>query len=173
MEIKHKIFIEHLNNWFLETGSYAGDGVQAALDVGFKNIISFDCSDYNHKLCQKRFQDKPDVVLVLGDSALELFQYIELINEPITFWLDAHWSGEGSPTGLVKNPLLYELNQIRRHQINTHTVIIDDVRLWRGEAWVRDFAIENVIDVLLAINPNYKISYADGTEPNDVLIASI
>lgn len=174
MEVKHNVFRNYLNNWFVETGSYAGDGVQSALDAGFKNIISFDVAEYNYNLCVNRFSGHGNnVMFVLADSALDLWRYIDQIQEPITFWLDAHWSGEGSPSGLVKNPLLYELNQIRRHAIKTHTILIDDVRCWRGETWARDFSLENVIDTLLAINPAYKIGYVDGSEPNDVLTATI
>lgn len=173
MEPKHLSFFNYPNKWFVETGSYAGDAVQAALEAGFKNIISFDVFEHNYNLCMERFKDRQEnIVFVLGDSATDLYKYINPIDDTITFWLDAHWSGEGSPAGLVKNPLLYELNQIRQHHVNTHTILIDDVRCWRGLSWSRDFSLENLVDTLKAINPKYFISYADGTEPGDVLIAS-
>ena len=40
MPSKKENFQKYLNNYFIETGSFVGDGVQQALDAGYKNIIS-------------------------------------------------------------------------------------------------------------------------------------
>lgn len=173
MELKHQEFKNHLNDIFFETGSYAGDGIQAALDAGFNMVYSMEVNPPNYEECLERFKDNINVYLFQGDSSCDLYEAIRGINTPITFWLDAHYSGEGSAMGLVKYPLLYELNQIRRHHLNTHTIMIDDMRCWRGFNPARDHDDNNIIDTIMAINPRYKIKYVDGTEPNDVLIAYI
>jgi hypothetical protein len=173
MELKYQCFKNHINIYFVETGSYAGDGVQAALDYGFENIISIEVNPPNFEECLNRFKDIPNVRLIKGDSATNLFSIIKFINRPITFWLDAHYSGENSPIGIVKMPLLYELDQIRKHHIKNHTIIIDDVREWKGVSPLRDFQLEDIINSLKSINPNYHIICVDGTEKEDVLIATI
>ena len=173
MELKYKEFKNHLNHVFFETGSYSGNGVQAALDSGFKEIFSMEINPPNYKECMERFSGVNNVAIIHGDSCVDLFDVIKHIELPITFWLDAHYSGEGSPKGHVKYPLLYELNQIRKHPIKTHTIIIDDMRCWRGFNPARDHDDTNIIDTIMAINKDYKITYVDGTDKNDVLIASL
>jgi hypothetical protein len=173
MELKHEVFRRFPNQWFVETGTYAGDGVQAALDAGFPHVISMDVDEANYNRALERFKDDPRVELHLADSAIKLYDIIKNIKEPITFWLDAHWSGEGSPQGIVPIPLLYELSQIKKHPIPTHTILIDDMRCWRGITHIRDFEEEHLLVMINSINGWYKIEYADGTESNDVLIAHV
>jgi hypothetical protein len=172
MELKHQCFKEHINPWFVETGSYMGNAIQAALDCGFANIISIDIDQQNYDQCVERFKDYPNVKMILGDSALCLFEAVCHIEEPITFWLDAHYSGEETPYGLVKNPLLYELQQIVMGRAFRDTIIIDDIRLLYGPSPDRDFSFSHLNAYLRYINIDFKITYADGTEPGDVLIAT-
>ena len=171
MERKHECFKEHVNPWFVETGSYMGDAVQAALDFGFPNIISIDIDESNHNQCIERFKNHLNVNLILGDSALCLFEAICHIEGPITFWLDAHYSGDETPRGIVKNPLLYELHQIASGRSFIDTIIIDDIRLLSGTSPDRDFSFSHLNAYLRYVNIDFKITYADGTEPGDVLIA--
>jgi hypothetical protein len=173
MELKHECFRDYINPVFFETGSYAGDGIAAAIEAGFESIMSMEVNPPNYNECCDRFMNNDNVYLFLGDSCKDLWDIISHIKCNITFWLDAHYSGEGSPKGLVKYPLLYELNQIRQHPIKTHTIIIDDMRCWRGFNPDRDHDDLNIIDTIMAINPDYKIRYVDGTEKDDVLIAYV
>jgi hypothetical protein len=179
MELKHQCFKDYLNPYFIETGSYCGDGIQAALDSGFEHIISIEVNEYNYNECVKRFKDNPKVKLIHGDSALILGDVIKDIHEPITFWLDAHYSSLESEIGLVKNPLLYELNHIYRHSdtdffaFDFPTIIIDDVRLLKGINSDRDFELINVIQIIRNIDFSYNIEFIDGTEEDDILIATI
>lgn len=170
MELKHQCFKDYLNPYFVETGSYCGDGIQAALDSGFEHIISIEVNEYNYNECVKRFKDNPKVKLIHGDSALILGDVIKDIHEPITFWLDAHYSTLESEIGLVKNPLLYELNHIISNVQWFPTIIIDDVRLLTGISPNRDFELENVIQT---VKPMYNIKFIDGTEKNDILIVTV
>jgi hypothetical protein len=173
MEKKYECFKDHLNPWFVETGSYAGDGIEAALKSGFEHIISMEINETNFMECTGLFEDNSNVILFNDDSALFLLRAINMIQTRITFWLDAHFSGADGQTGLVKYPILYELAQIKQHHRKDHTIIVDDVRLWEGVSAERDFSLEDIINSLMSINPDYKITYADGTEPNDILIASL
>jgi hypothetical protein len=74
-------------------------------------------------------------------------------------------------------PLLKELALIGRHRIKTHTILIDDVRLFgtKGPEDWSGVTLDKVIDKLKSINRNYSIHYENGIEwaQNDVLVAEI
>jgi len=104
----------------------------------------------------------------------DLFGIIEPIKKPITFWLDSHWSGTPD-VGCDKEticPILYELQQIKRHPIKTHTIMIDDIRLMDNIHF--PVTVEEIVAHIFEINPNYKISpYDDEYALGDVLVACI
>ena len=50
------------------------------------------------------------------------------ISEPITFWLDGHWSAGDTAQGDTNTPLLQELVEISNHHIKNHTILVDDIR---------------------------------------------
>ena len=89
-----QLFKEYKQNCktFVETGSYAGDGIQKALDADYENVISIELSQRYVKECMMRFDGQENVEIVEGDSADILFPTIENINERILFWLDGHYS---------------------------------------------------------------------------------
>ena len=121
------------NNIFLETGSYLGDGIQKAIECGYEKIISIECKKEYHELCKEKFINNSNVELILGDSSKVLSSVVSSINEPITFWLDAHymWNDPNQDInehpGRGKIPLIEELEQIKNHPIKSHTLLIDDL----------------------------------------------
>ena len=169
------------NNVFVETGAYIGDGIQLACDSGFKQIISIEIAPQFCEQCAKRFINDKRVRIVMGDSADILGNVINEINEPITFWLDGHYSGGNLPTGKYLSPLIQELEWIKQHPIKTHTILIDDVRCWRdmNNIYHNDFNVECLISKVKEINPDYKVAFIDGIQtfgevlPNDILVATI
>lgn len=100
---------------------------------------------------------------------------IKDINQPITFWLDAHIFPPRTDGG--KNcPLIEELDQIKRHPIKTHTILIDDMHC-AGTAAFDFLTKEDLIQKIHEINPEYKIRYIpggnDGEYPENVMVAII
>jgi hypothetical protein len=168
------------NNYFLETGTHTGGGVQVAQYVGFQHIISIDIDEVFYKASKKLFaESESDIRLYLGDSAIILPEIINKIKEPITFWLDGHVSTR-MVVGVIEVPLLIELDIIAEHPIKTHTILIDDRRMmgkiektdkpW-SHVW-ENVTEEKVIKKLLEINPNYKIIYEDSVNAkNDIIVA--
>lgn len=164
-----------------------GGGVQRALEAGFKKVISIEISEKYFNYSFNRFADNNRVSLFLGDSLKVLPWIIEPINEPITFFLDGHFFSQ-SPAivdnhqlAAIEVPLLQELEIIKEHPIKTHTILIDDRRVFGqtnipGEI-VKDwgkFSEDLVIHYILDINPKYKISYMDSANGNnDILVAEI
>jgi hypothetical protein len=169
-----EVFHHHLKRVFVETGSYQGDGIQNALDAGFEEIYSIELSPRWFNYCTDRFQNNPHVHLYLGDSSTVLRMVLEEIDEPATFWLDGHCS-LGNPLtakGDRNSPILEELDLIGNHGIKTHTLLIDDVRLFGSDEF--DYVDKNeIIEAVKKINPDYRIYYEDGYVRNDVLVAEI
>ena len=161
---------------FVETGTFGGDGIQKALDAGFTEIHSLDIDVGQIRNVRKRFKDNPNVHLYLKDSSYQLWEVIEKINEPVTFWLDAH-NGFPDPNSKQKNtPLIEELEQIKWHPIKNHTIMIDDLHCC-GTLLFDFLTREDIVKKVLEINPNYKISFVpggnDGEYPINVLVAEV
>lgn len=169
--ITTEVFQKYPNPIFVETGSFNGDGIDKALEAGFREIHSIELSPTLYHYCCQRFEGNPHVHLYLGDSSKVLKKVLSKINRPITFWLDGHYSWAGTARGDTNTPLLNELAIIARHPIKTHTILINDVR----QFGTIEFDFIEKMDAVLAlkkINPDYKISYENGYIPNDVLVAS-
>jgi hypothetical protein len=145
---------------FIETGCAGGDGIRAALGVGFKSVISIELDHVCVELARVRFAAAP-VTILHGDSVRILPQVLAELEEPATIWLDAHPKG-GSP-------VLVELRLLAMSHIRCHTILIDDRRLMHGE-W-RDVTEGAVRQALLEVNPQYTISTVGGYIPDDIIVA--
>lgn len=156
---------------FIETGSYLGDGIQAALDAGYSKVVSIELIMYYHNRVKERFKNNPKVRLVQGDSALWLSEVISAYNEPLTFWLDGHPCAANTAKGVCDFPILKELQHIQNHPIKEHVIMIDAVRYWKSLN--QRVYLASVSATLRRINPNYGLSYLDGYEPNDILLAKV
>jgi len=159
----------------VESGSFWGDGIQTALDAGFKTIYSYEICNTNYNICRNRFANNSNINLYLKSST-KMFDEISQINEPITFWLDGHYSGlNTSYDEETFYPLKTELEIIAKHPIKTHTILIDDRRLLietkENDPNSIGFSEQEIIKKLLEINPAYKIEFIDGAIENDVILA--
>lgn len=174
--MKHN-FLPYTNNpIFIETGSYGGDGIVAAINAGFKEIHSIELSQFYYNLCKERYTQS-NVHLYNGDTVDVLPDILKTINDPCTFWLDAHWCDPNTSVGKYVVPLIQELEIIATHPIKSHTILIDDCRLIRDKnsEWKDSFlyTMEELEGTILQINPNYRIAYIDGFAKNDILVAQV
>lgn len=163
--------IEKYTEVFIETGTFWGDGVQFALDSGYTKVVSIELFDKYFHIGTQRFAYNPNVKIVHGDSGLILGEVIKDFNEPITFWLDGHFSGEGTAFGIKEMPLLEELAHIKSHSIKTHTILIDDVKCWKNHDTQLNF--DSVINAITSINPNYSFYTMDSSIKDDILVCKI
>ncbi len=162
---------------FVETGTYGGDGIQLALEAGFEVIYSIDINPIAIKDSRNRFANHQNVHIHKKDSSFELFDVIAHIDEPVTFWLDAH---NGFPdqnaVGVKNTPLMEELEQIKQHPIKTHTILIDDLHCC-GTLLFDYLTLDDIIEKVLEVNPDYIIDFVpggdDGEYPNNILVAYI
>ncbi len=70
------------------------------------------------------------LTLINGDSAVELKNVLDNLNEPACFWLDAHSGAQQYAKGIEDVPLIAELNHIKNHHIKDHIIAIDDAHLF-------------------------------------------
>jgi hypothetical protein len=161
------VFSKYPNKYYVETGTCTGGSVMKALEAGFSVIRSVELSDYFYEYSSKQFLGNDRVKLYHGDSTLMLWDMIEDINEPITFFLDGHPSGgKTANNGTGVPELLKELEQIARHPIKTHTILIDD---YSG------YSPLNLQGIMKEINPDYKFAFDTYQElyPGDMLTATL
>jgi len=173
--MKHD-FKPYLSPIFIETGSYIGDGIKAALNAGFERVISIELSEYYYIYCREKIRDER-VTLLHGDSILVLPQVLKDIKERCTFWLDGHFMTDPrTGSGIKIVPLWEELQVIAKHHIKNHTILIDDIRLLRTHTaeWTHlEYCVCDIEELIHSINPEYKISYDHGVEMDDILIAQV
>ncbi len=154
-----RLFARYPNPVLVETGTWHGDGVAAALEAGFPCVYSIELSEMLYARACDRFHGDPRVTLYVGQSNVWLPEVLDLIDGPATFWLDAHYSAGDTARGDVFCPILDELALIARHPVKTHTLLIDDLRLFGpGEFGV---SYEQLHSALMDINPTYVLTYAD------------
>jgi len=164
-------------NTFIETGSLSGWTLFLAKEFGFTDIRGIELHPDWVKYCKDRFKDDPSIKIYEGESPDVLRELCTALTQTATFWLDAHSSGPDLPGGKYGGcPLVQELEAINLSPCKDHVLFIDDVRLFNTHEW--DFlAKEKVIEAIYNINPNYKISYVDGSEDgtfaNDILLATV
>ncbi len=156
---------------FIETGTLYGDTVDLMKDT-FDSIHSIEINQQLYLNAVNKYNNDKNVFLWLGDSPDIIPQILKMVNDPAVFWLDGHASGP-LPGGKYGGcPLIQELMAIKNHFINTHTIFIDDVRLFGSAEW--SFVTkQQVLDILFDINHGYIVEYLDGEIENDVLVAYV
>lgn len=157
---------------FIETGTYLGDTVKLALHANYTTVHTIELNESLAKRAIELFKDNSAVKVWKGDSIDCLEKIVNNLTEPATFWLDAHASGplSGGKTG--GGPVVDELKIISKSPIKTHTIFIDDRRLFGSAEW--SFTREDdAMDTLRKINQNYNIIYLDGEIENDIICATV
>ena len=115
----------------VETGTNWG-GTLAACLGDFHTLYSIELSDELFATAQQRFAGHRKVRLHHGDSAKELPRILAELKEPALFWLDAHYSGDGTARADLDTPIVQELKTVSQHPVPGHVILIDDARLFDG-----------------------------------------
>ena len=163
--------IKIMNDIFIETGSYMGDGIQAAINLGFKEIYSIELSEKYYNICKEKFKNYSYVHLLLGDSGIVLPKLIKNIKKGITFWLDGHYSS--LDTACAKDycsPIQFELMSIKTYYHKDHVILIDDMKDFTQESidWNNNvnkkcgyITKKKLEEIIQDIYLNYKLYYYD------------
>jgi S-adenosylhomocysteine hydrolase len=158
--VKHDIIIE--------TGTYNGSFVEKYKN-NYKTFHTIEIVNQFYNEAVERFKTDSNVICHLGDSPVVIGNLLKQINEPVTFWLDAHYQG-GTQSHETKVPLHRELDVIKTHHIKEHMIMIDDVRLFENTYGTNKTQVEAK---LREINPEYNIQYMMGAVEGDVLVAFV
>ena len=147
--------------WFVETGTYTGKAIEIAYGLDFEGIISIELDPTLASHAIKKYMDTDNVWVFQGDSALLLAGILNLKEDSITFWLDAHGLGR---LDVDNCPILRELESIveyaQDHEVN---ILIDDLRLMSQE-------LRDGIDTLVLRIPNFtRILLDSPIEKQDIL----
>jgi hypothetical protein len=116
---------------FVETGTYRGDTTMAVCDC-FERCFTIE---YDRTLAQaaaERFAATPHVRVLQGSSATLLPLILRQIDEPVVFWLDAHYCGGVTARSPTDPPLFPELDAIFAHPVKEHVILVDDARSFTG-----------------------------------------
>lgn len=154
-------------NIIIESGTYNGSFTDR-VKGDYKHVHTIEIVDKFYQDAVKKFKNDDNITCHRGDSPVVLRKILAQIDEPVSFWLDAHYQG-GSQPNATKKPLLEELKAIAGHHIKDHVIMIDDVRLFD----VYGTTTKEIEKILKDINPEYTIKYCDGVQANDVIVAMV
>lgn len=116
----------------IETGTYRGKMI-FAMRPYFDRIVSIEVDPALAERAKGLFAGCPDVEVVLGDSGQCMPDILVELGEPALFWLDGHYSGEGTGKGDKRTPILEELDAVFDHAVSGHVIAVDDAHCFNGE----------------------------------------
>ena len=151
---------------FVETGTFRGGAIHTALEAGCDRIYSTEISDFYHAEVAAKYKDNKNVHLFHGDSLDMLPRMLLEVDEPAVFWLDAHYE---------TTPVLEELACISKHKYAArHTIMIDDVRIFRAVAyWAAKTSLTAVLQHVASLFPTHYTRVEDSNiEPRDILVVT-
>ena len=99
----------------------------------FKRIYSIELNEALFRNARKRFVKNNHISIIYGDSTVQLKEILPNIDKPCLFWLDAHYSGEGTAKGDLQTPIMEEMNLILNHSNLKPIILIDDARMFIGK----------------------------------------
>lgn len=119
----------HPSGIWIETGTYLG-GTTAFLAATAKHVYSIEPMPELAQAAIERFTSTPNVTIIQGLSEDCLPGILDGIQEPVSFWLDGHFSAGNTFQGPSDTPIREELAAIEPHlsRWSTVTVLVDDVR---------------------------------------------
>jgi hypothetical protein len=120
-------------NVFVETGTFRGMMIDACLHR-FRQIHSVEIYRPLADDAKRRFAPFSHVRIHEGDSGDILGEILPGQDQRIIFWLDGHYSGEGTGKGPEETPVLREIAAIRKYRSkpNDDIILIDDARCFNG-----------------------------------------
>lgn len=159
--MRNKKFIKK-TDYFIETGSCIGDGIQLAIESGFEKIYSIELSPDLYNQCKNRFSGNENIEIILGDSSYKLKELLEKNpGNKFTYWLDGHYSGGITAKGEKECPLKEELEAILSRNVEGEIIYIDDMRLYRNHL---DINLNDILDLIKKYKPDAEFRF----EPSDL-----
>lgn len=150
---------------FIETGTFYGQTIWKVKDI-FSKVFSVEFYEPLYLYNIEQFKDNKNVKIFYGDSSVKLSEMVAQTNGKILFWLDGHYSGEGTGLSKKTSPIIEELDVIKASLKNDCCIVIDDKRLFNGTDGYPTY--DETINKLKGINPNFNL-----VQDGDAIIALI
>lgn len=118
---------------YIETGTYTGHGIKEMIN-DYDYVHSIELAEKYYLDAVERFINYPHVRLYHGNSKAVLPRILRHINQPVTVYLDGHFSGGDTAfgdehvNGISNAPLLTELEILQQRPYDD-IIIIDDCRM--------------------------------------------
>ena len=122
---------------FVETGTHMGYMVDA-VSQSFNFIYTIELNSSFYEQAIAKFSREPKIHMLFGDSAEILPLIIPSIQHPCIYWLDAHFSGEGTAYGSKRTPICKEIEAILQAGDEKDIVIIDNIECFKNESRERE-----------------------------------
>ncbi|MBV6459380.1 MAG: hypothetical protein HONBIEJF_02528 [Fimbriimonadaceae bacterium] len=157
-ELLRPLFEKYSIQTFVETGSFRGDGILAALMAGVSEVLSCDIDEKMVETARSRFADDHRVAIYWGNSLAFLRACLPRVRGAALFWLDAHYPSHFHLSHLetpdTRFPVKQELEIIHtlREGGLSDVIMIDDIRVissldnpcWRPGEVSDYFRIDNL-----------------------------
>ncbi len=134
-------------NTYIETRSYYGLNLEKVVDE-YKNLYSIGI--------EKIFIDNENIQIIEGDSSVKLPELCSEIEEGATFFLDAHYSGEGTGYKEKTSPIIKELESIFYRKNNKDIILINNLRIFNERSFNQNNYKKVVLDWTLIPLENIK-----------------
>ncbi len=169
--IKKLIFTFHPDTFF-ETGTYDGNTTLNAAKF-FDRVITVEIYKPLFDYVQPKFASHSNIHSYLGSSSKVIANIGNELRGTTLFWLDAHYSGEGtgmsdsvnSGSAEAITAIREELAAIHAAAIEDCVILIDDIRGFgteiAGQVFLGCWAyptLQEVKSALLKINPQFEIA---------------
>lgn len=172
---------------YFETGLYDPRkevSSKTALKCNFGKVFSIEIREDWVNLGREVFKEEIEsgrYTLYLDDST-NMEQYLSNTNdfdERTIFFLDAHVDNSSIKNFKRRCPLFEELSSIKGLNRKDHIILVDDLRIiknaypWGETGFGKIDFLQQIKELILTINPEYKFDTLDGHVKDDVLLAYI
>lgn len=157
-------------NIFFETGTYSGATTHNAASF-FKEIYTVELDQRLYQSAKRKLASYKHIQIFNDKSANTITRLASQLDGTVVFWLDAHYSGNGTAmtfddqtAAKAITPIREELKAIEEADLDNCIILIDDMRGFgitiSGEEYLGCWAyptIQEIRDQLYRINGNFNI----------------
>jgi len=168
-QVKKKVMSRYNlpNCTWIETGTYLGDTTLFLSKISSR-VISIEPSELLYLKAVKRFRNVSNIELLNKTSEEAFHDVLSKLSGNLCFYLDGHFSGEGTHLSNKETPIELEIKSISslKKNFDNLVVMIDDFRLFSVDPsypkreYLVDWAIKNELkwsvqqDIFIASNNN-------------------
>jgi len=134
--VKHAVILRNglADATWIETGTLHGETTEK-LAVVAKSVYTIEPEPNLFQKAQLKFSENPKVNCVNGTSEEVMDAILAQLSGKVCFWLDGHYSGDGTFKGPNDTPIVNELQTIEKYMGSweDRVIMIDDIRLFTGK----------------------------------------